>query len=127
MMFCDRKINIVLAVVISLMALTACHPKVEPVSSMDRELSCAALSSEIQNVRDVRARIEKKRGFSGRNVGLGLIFWPGIVINEVTGSDAESDANARLASLQNIYADKKCSLEKAAETAANEKTEAKKG
>jgi hypothetical protein len=93
----------------ALFALTACHPKVTPVSHMDRELSCAALSSEIKDVENIKTKIESNRGFSGRNVGLALLFWPGVVINEVTGSTAESEANARLVALKNLYFEKNCS------------------
>jgi len=122
-MFCYKKVNVALTVAISVMALTACHPKAQPVSLMDRELSCAALRHEIQQVKDMQVQIDRKTGFSGRNVGMALLFWPGIVINEVTASDAESLANHRLAGLQNIYAEKKCSLDKKDDVAVNEKNE----
>lgn len=93
----------------ALVALTACHPSVTPVSKMDNQLSCADLSKEIKDVEAIKAKIESKRGFSARNVGLGLVFWPGVIVNEVTGNKAENEANLRLAALKNIYADKKCS------------------
>lgn len=94
----------------AVLTLTACHPRVAPPSAMDTKLSCAQLQTEIKNVEETKQQIARSRGFSGRNVGLALIFWPGVIVNEITGSDAERDANAKLASLQNIYATQ-CTLE----------------
>lgn len=106
-----KKKNIYVGIALAaLFTLTACHPKVTPVSKMDNELSCAALSTEIKDVESIRAKIEANRGFSGRNVGLAILFWPGVIINEVTGSVAESEANTRLTALKNLYHDKNCSV-----------------
>ncbi len=118
-----KRLACVFLAVCTAVLLSACHPKVEPASDMDKELSCSQLKEEIQRVKDVRAKIEKKRGFSPRNVGLGLIFWPGIVINEVTGDTAETEAKEKLVALQNIYAKKSCSKHELA--AAEKKTEVK--
>jgi len=107
----------------ALFALTACHPTVTPVSKMDQELSCAALSSEIKDVENIRSKIEANRGFSGRNVGLAILFWPGVVINEVTGSTAESEANTRLVALKNLYFEKNCSTQLNKELAKAEQAE----
>lgn len=107
----------------ALFALTACHPRVTPVSDMDRELSCAALKSEIKDVENIRTKIEASRGFSGRNVGLAILFWPGVVINEVTGSVAESEANTRLVALKNLYHEKNCSSKLNKDLAAGQKEE----
>ncbi len=107
----------------ALFALTACHPTVTPVSKMDSELSCSALSSQIKDVENIRTKIEANRGFSGRNVGLAILFWPGVVINEVTGSAAETEANARLVALKNIYFEKNCSAKLNQDLAENTKEE----
>ncbi len=108
-MFINKK-NINLCVALTaLVAITACHPSVTPVSKMDQELSCSVLSAEIKDVECIKAKIEANRGFSGRNVGLALLFWPGVVINEITGSTAEFEANTRLVALKNLYFEKNCS------------------
>lgn len=108
MLLNKKHISIVVAL-IAVLTLTACHPRVAPVSMMDKELSCSALHAEIKEVEDIKAKIEANRGFSGRNVALALFFWPGIVINEVTGSTAESEANSRLVALKNLYFENNCS------------------
>lgn len=110
-MLINKKTGSICMALVAIMLLTACHPKVAPSSDMDKQLSCAELQQEIQRVQDVKAKIDKSRGFSMRNVGLGLFFWPGVIINEVTGETAENEANAKLVALQNIYAKKQCSRE----------------
>lgn len=108
-MIIKKALSLALAL-ISIISLVACHPKVEPGTDMDRKLNCAQLQHEIQHVQDVRAKIIKARGLSVRNVGLMLIFWPGIVLNEITGESAETAANNKLVYLKNIYANQ-CSKE----------------
>lgn len=104
MLFKKAAISTVCVSIAALFVLTGCHPKVAPPSAMDEKLSCKQLESEIRDVEQVKAQIEEKRGFSGRNVASAIFFWPGIIINEWTGSDAESAANQKLSSLKNIYA-----------------------
>ncbi len=126
-MLLNKKVAYACVALCAMFTLTACHPKVAPVSKMDNELSCAQLQSEIKDVENLKAKIESKRGFSGRNVGLGLIFPLGIVVNEVTGSTAEQEANARLAGLKNIYVEKHCSAKEHKDLAKNDsKVETKK-
>lgn len=92
----------------TILSLTACHQRVEPVSGMERNMSCAELKSEIKRVEGIKETIASNRGVSGRNA-LGLLFWPSIVINEATGESAEKEATNRLVELKNIYAHKQCS------------------
>ena len=56
----------------------------------DTQLSCEALRNELERVEQARGEIDSKTGFSGRNVGLALLFWPGIIVNESQASSAES-------------------------------------
>ena len=57
------------------------------------------------------AEIDSKTGFSGRNVGMALVFWPGIIVNESQASSAEAAAVARLDRLNQLYYERGC-LEK---------------
>lgn len=93
---------------VSVLTLTACHQRVESVSGMERQMSCSELRSEINKAESAKKEIASNRGLCGRNA-LGLLFWPSIVINEVTGESAEKEANARLVELKDIYAAKQCS------------------
>lgn len=106
----NKKAVCVVLAVCSL-AMTGCHKRVENVSAFEQEMNCAQLRDEIRKAEDVRSEIKSNRGISGRNV-LGLLFfWPGIVINEVTGESAEKEANSRISALKDIYGTKQCSRE----------------
>lgn len=84
------------------------HQKVSVHKTTDVGLTCDQILSEIAQVESVKKDIEDKTGFSGRNVGMGILFWPGIIVNEVQGSSAEEVANKRLEQLHGMYRDKGC-------------------
>ncbi len=107
--------------------LVGCHPKVQPVQDTDSSLTCAQLKSEIEKTEQIKKQIQDKRGFSGRNVGLGLLFWPGVIVNEATGHDAEADANARIAQLRKLYDGKQCSKSSCTLAEAQQDSKKKKG
>lgn len=102
-----KKIGFICTLLLLMSTLTGCHQRVEPVSGMDRQLSCSELKKEIKNVEDVKKTIASNRGISVRNF-FGLLFWPSILVNEVTGEVAEKEAVTRLVELKNIYASKQC-------------------
>ncbi len=110
-------------------SITACtHTKVEVNKVGDKDLSCSQISSEIVDLKILKKDIDDKTGFSGRNVGMGLIFWPGIVVNQMNASDAEERADERLSKLVNMHDEKKCdpTMVKAAEKKMAEEAEEKK-
>lgn len=47
-------------------------------------------------------------GMSGRNVAMGLFFWPGIIVNQMNAGDARKAATERIAVLVNMSSMKKC-------------------
>ncbi len=53
--------------------------------------------------------INSKTGMSGRNVGMALLFWPGIIVNQTNASDAKNAANERVNVLGDLYNKKGCS------------------
>lgn len=110
-----KKIAIGLAALLSVLALSGCHQRAEPVSGMEKQMSCKDLQEEIIKTEKLKKKISSNRGICGRNA-LGLLFWPSIVINEVTGEGAEQDATDRLVELRNIYAAKQCTKENCADT-----------
>jgi len=92
-------------------SLGCTHQKVRISQANDTQLSCMALRSEMARVEQARADIDSKTGFSGRNVGMALMFWPGIIVNESQAASAESAAMARMDRLNQLYYEKGC-LEK---------------
>lgn len=105
-----KKIVSCISVVVCSLAMMGCHQRVERVSTFEQEMNCAQLRDEIRKAEDVRSEIDSNRGISGRNA-LGLLFWPSIVINEVTGESAEKEVNNRISALKDIYGRKQCSRE----------------
>ena len=95
--------------IVALLSGSACtHNKVRISQASDTQLSCAALRNELARVEQARAEIDSKTGFSGRNVGMALIFWPGIIVNETQASSAEAAATARIDRLNQLYYEKGC-------------------
>ncbi len=112
-----KKVAVAMAAIISVMALSGCHQKVEPVTGIEKGMTCAELKEEISKTEKVKKKIYDNRGVCGRNA-LGLLFfWPSIVINEVTGESADRQATERLVELKNLYAAKKCTKASCGETA----------
>ena len=63
---------------------------------------------EIDRAEDARLEVQDKTGFSGRNVGMALLFWPGIIVNEVQGGKAEDAAQDRVERLNGLYYQQGC-------------------
>lgn len=98
---------IILATLLS--AITSCtHTKMQTHKLYDEELNCTQLRTEMTRVSSAIEDVDSKTGLSGRNVGMALIFWPGILVNEVNGSDALKAANHRMDMLVNLYNRKGC-------------------
>ena len=52
--------------------------------------------------------IDDKTGMSGRNVAMGLLFWPGIIVNQMNAGDAREAANDRMVVLSNLKNNLSC-------------------
>ena len=52
--------------------------------------------------------IDDKTGWSGRNVAMGIFFWPGVVVNQMNAGDAREAANERLKILSDLKSKKRC-------------------
>ena len=49
---------------------------------------------------------EDDSGLTGKNVALGIFFWPGIIVNEVQSGRNEDSINKRIDHLNGLYVDK---------------------
>ncbi len=93
-----------------LFTVSACtHRKIDVTQMEDKNKSCASIESEIQELKNLENDIDSKTGLSGRNVGMALLFWPGIVVNEMNADDARDRAADRRQHLMTIYDKKSCS------------------
>lgn len=41
---------------------------------------------------------------------MGLLFWPGVIVNEINGNKAEDNADERLTKVVGLFEDKKCDV-----------------
>jgi len=106
-----KKLNILrTSVVCGALFLAACtHEKVQVVNSSDKKLTCNDIIAELAEVKHILKTIDDNSGISGRNIALGVLFWPGIIINQMNAGDAREAANTRLVILTNLQSDKNCS------------------
>lgn len=103
-----NKIKLTLVFSLALLACGCSHNKIVTAKTTDAQMSCAQIEREVSQVKDIRRDIDGKRGLSGRNVGMALLFWPGIIVNEMNGSEAAKLANERLSNLNNLYVKRNC-------------------
>ena len=104
-----KKLQILLACTALLLTAGCTHNKVTTSKVSDVKMNCAQIDKEIQQVESIKQDIENKRGLSGRNVGMALLFWPGVLVNEMNGSEAAKLANQRAEKLNDLYIKKGCS------------------
>ncbi len=94
----------------ALTLVSACtHQKVSVQEFDDKDKTCAQLERDIKEMENLEQEIEEKTGMSGRNVGMAIVFWPGILVNEMNADDARDRAADRKKHLFDLYDEKKCS------------------
>lgn len=98
-----------IALLASTVSISACtHKKVSVTEFDDKDKTCEQLKRDIVQMEDLEQDIEGKTGMSGRNVGMALLFWPGIIVNEMNASDARDRAADRKEKLFALYDGKGC-------------------
>ena len=84
------------------------HKRVEVHKVTDYSMTCSQIIEEMKKVEKIKTDIKNKKGFSGRNVGMALFFWPGVIVNEVNANKALELADKRLDVLNKLYKEKEC-------------------
>lgn len=100
--------NVFVVSVVIFTAAGCTHTNVAVRDGGDKRLSCSEIAAQTAEVRMILRDIDDKTGFSGRNVAMGLFFWPGIVVNQMNAGDARKAANERLTVLSGLAIEKKC-------------------
>jgi hypothetical protein len=96
-------------VIASALALTACtHTQVMVKDTTDARLTCTEIASQSAEVKTILRDIDDKTGLSGRNIAMGLFFWPGIIVNQMNAGDARKAATERMAVLTDLAKQKNC-------------------
>jgi hypothetical protein len=92
----------------SLLAGCVSNQSVQTVQVGDNEKSCDAIRIELAQLGAKFENVKDDSGVTGKNVGLAIIFWPGIIVNEVRSNKNEDSVDSRISHLTNIY-NGKCS------------------
>lgn len=69
----------------------------------DYDMTCEQLKYELT---ELGARFEESKdesGVTGKNVGLAIAFWPGIIVNEVRSNKNQDSIDARIQHLSGLY------------------------
>lgn len=80
---------------------------VRVVDTDDYEMNCEQLKFELTNLGADFDEVKDDSGLTGKNIGLGLLFWPGIIVNEVRSNKNQDSIDARIEHLTKLYS-KKC-------------------
>lgn len=98
---------LLLALGISLITGCVSNKSVQTVQAGDESLSCEALRSELASLGAKFEDAKDDSGITGKNVGLALVFWPGIIVNEVRANKNQDSIDSRVSHLSSIY-NRKC-------------------
>jgi hypothetical protein len=87
------------------MLLASCvsNRAVQTVQAGDQQKSCTQLQTELAQLGTVFEDVKDDSGVTGKNVGLALVFWPGIIVNEVRANKNQDSVDSRVNYLTTIY------------------------
>lgn len=87
------------------MGLSACVSKqtVSTAQTHDQNFTCAELKTEIAKMEGLKDDFEDDSGLTGKNVGLAVLFWPGIIVNEMNATKNVDSVNDRIEHLNGLY------------------------
>ncbi len=93
------------AALVVLIGASACVSKetVSTAQTYDQDFSCPELKTEIAKMEGLKDDFEDDSGVTGKNVGLALLFWPGIIVNEINATKNVDSVNDRLEHLNGLY------------------------
>jgi hypothetical protein len=100
--------KLVTALVLCTLAAGCTHTQVLVKDTADVQLTCTEIATQTTGVKTILRDIDDKTGFSGRNVAMGLFFWPGIIVNQMNAGDARKAASERLAILADLSTKRNC-------------------
>ena len=95
--------------IVGLLLLAGCvsNQAVRTVQAGDDDKSCKALKVELGDLGVKFEDAKDDSGLTGKNVGLAILFWPGIIVNEIRANKNQDSIDARIAHLGGIY-NQKC-------------------
>lgn len=93
---------------VSALLVAGCVSKKEirAVEATDNAMSCEALAQEVSRLELLRDEMSDDSGFTGKNVGMALLFWPGIFVNESRANANVESVDDRINHLNRIRMNK---------------------
>jgi hypothetical protein len=73
----------------------------------DYNKSCETLQYELKQLGATFEDAKDDSGVTAKNVGLALVFWPGIIVNEVRSNKNQDSISDRVTHLSSLY-NRKC-------------------
>ena len=97
-----------LSAFVSLFIFSACvsDQQVMVAQYDDESKNCEQLKFELAGLGAKFEDAKDDSGLTGKNVALGIFFWPGIIVNENQAKKNASSVNDRIAHLNRIYSSK---------------------
>jgi hypothetical protein len=97
--------NRVLGLIFLVLAISGCvsNQAVQTIQVGDDEKSCQAIKSELARLGAKFEDAKDDSGVTGKNVGLAIVFWPGIIVNEVRANKNQDSIDARVSHLSTVY------------------------
>jgi hypothetical protein len=86
-----------------LLASCVSNRAVQTVQAGDQQKSCNQLQTELGQLGAVFEDIKDDSGITGKNIGLAVVFWPGIIVNEVRANKNQDSVDSRVNYLTAIY------------------------
>ncbi len=106
----------VLLIVTAVLAGCVSNNRVQAIQVGDTEKSCETLTTELAQLGVQFEQAKDDSGFTGKNVGMALLFWPGIFVNESRAEKNQSSVQQRVQYLTGLY-NNKCTGKQAASAA----------
>lgn len=76
---------------------------IQPIQVGDTNKSCDVLQLELTQLGVQFEDAKDDSGFTGKNVGMALLFWPGIFVNESRANRNQSNVQQRIQYLTGLY------------------------
>lgn len=99
------------AIVVVMLGGCVSNQAVQTVQPGDFEKSCEALQFELTQMGAKFDDVKDDSGLTGKNIGLALVFWPGIIVNEVRSNKNQDSVSDRVTHLSDLY-QQKCMKDK---------------
>ena len=79
---------------------------VQTVEARDFQLNCEQLQYELAQLGAEFDEAADESGATGKNIALGIFFWPGVIVNEVRTNKNQDSISDRVDHLSDLYQDK---------------------